>query len=863
MNPTFVTGKLALTATVSDVVSDTSASPDAHRLMPGFAFSGDQSAAAEDFELYRVYVFTDKDCVNLVYRGAIVGGPAYAPRSSGPLDLPDNAEELLEARDSYLEDGEEGVTKMADESLVQTTESDKPSTEQAKEEAGSGEGSSGDSGSGSGSGDEESSDADADKGGSAEGSQAGAGTSLPMDQAQIGAPVDLWDTDWPTGGYYWTVVPVEPVVEKPTKTSVGTGSAAGATTLVVTKVEGFEAEDTIRIGNDPTADERSIVAIDTVTRTLTLAAAMAFAHTAGDPVVETSGEYEYVDQELPQDACEAGRVHRFGKGSEPTVSSSTTPYASGLSPAGRLISAASQKNPVFHGSPLVAWTPALGADAYEVQWSKQTYPFKSEGVYLTFATSASLPLKPGSWYYRVRGLNLDLVGAAQRMSCDGSGEDRRLRPDLHGARSCHEVRCDRQEHQEDDPARTDQRRGPGLLGRHPEGLGGRRSERRLAAAAGGRRADRRTGLLLEHERRRRRQAWIAVDGAVGHRAQGRGQLPLDRIGDAEQQDREAEGRQRREAQLQAEDGRRAAGVDHAVRDRRRERQLRPDVHDCSDARHEARLALHGRGEQLRARLLARARPTARVGRVHEDLALAFELADVADAITIPRFRALDLAVETKADLTPVTDADRAAEEALRAALAERRPEDGVLGEEGGETAGSSGRRWILDPVDGTKNYSRGIPVWATLIALETDGEVVVGVVSAPALHRRWWASRHGGAFADGQRLRVSAVARVEDAVVSFTRTGLVTSTGTEDLIRRAWHARTFSDFWSHMLVAEGSVDVALEPVMNIWDVAPIQVIVEEAGGRVTDERGGPHVHGGPAVSTNGVLHDGVLAAFPR
>jgi histidinol-phosphatase len=164
-------------------------------------------------------------------------------------------------------------------------------------------------------------------------------------------------------------------------------------------------------------------------------------------------------------------------------------------------------------------------------------------------------------------------------------------------------------------------------------------------------------------------------------------------------------------------------------------------------------------------------------------------------------------------------------------------------------------------VDGTKNYSRGIPVWATLIALEEDGDVVVGVVSAPALHRRWWASRGDGAYADGRRLRVSSVERIEGAVVSFTRTGLATSAGTAGLVRRAWHARTFSDFWSHVLVAEGSVDVALEPVMNVWDVAPIQVIVEEAGGRVTDDRGGPHVHGGPAVSTNGALHDEVLAAL--
>ena len=417
VNPAFVTGKLAVTAAVSDIVSDTSSAADAHRLMPGFAFTGNQTLDGEVFELYRVYVFTDSDCVNVVYRGAIVGGPAYAPRSTGPLDLPDNAEELTDARDTYLDDGEEGVTKTADGHLVQTTESDKrPEAESKEGEDQPADGSGSGSAEGEGEEDDSTAGAKPSEGGSALGGTAGAGTSLQEADTVEGAPVDLWDTDWPTGGYYWTVVPVEPIIEKPAKTSVGTGAAAGASSLVLTKVDGFEAEDTIRIGTDPTADDVAITAVDTDTRTVTLAAPLSFAHGAGELVLETSGEYEYVDVEVPQDACEAGRVHRFGKGSEPTVSSSTTPFASGLSPVGRLISAASEKNPVFHGSPLVAWTPALGADGYEVQWSKQSYPFKAEGTYVTFGTSAALPLKPGTWYYRVRGLNLDLVGPAQRMS---------------------------------------------------------------------------------------------------------------------------------------------------------------------------------------------------------------------------------------------------------------------------------------------------------------------------------------------------------------------------------------------------------------------------------------------------------------
>jgi histidinol-phosphatase len=247
--------------------------------------------------------------------------------------------------------------------------------------------------------------------------------------------------------------------------------------------------------------------------------------------------------------------------------------------------------------------------------------------------------------------------------------------------------------------------------------------------------------------------------------------------------------------------------------------------------------------------------------MHADLVLALALADEADALSLPRFRDETLTVETKPDLTPVTEADRAVEARLRELLARERPADGVLGEEGGET-GSARRRWIVDPIDGTRNFSRGLPVWATLIALEADGVVEAGVVSAPALGRRWWAARGEGAFADGEPLSVSRIARVEDAVVSFSPTAL--RPGREpvlELARRAWHPQPFSDFWMHVLVAEGAADVAIDPVVEAWDVAAVKVVVEEAGGRVTDLAGRDGVAGGSAVSTNGLLHDEVLRAL--
>jgi histidinol-phosphatase len=240
-----------------------------------------------------------------------------------------------------------------------------------------------------------------------------------------------------------------------------------------------------------------------------------------------------------------------------------------------------------------------------------------------------------------------------------------------------------------------------------------------------------------------------------------------------------------------------------------------------------------------------------------DLELARRLADAADAISLPHFRT-GLAIETKPDLTPVTEADRAVEVELRRILADERPDDAILGEEQG-AAGSGTRRWLLDPIDGTRNYARGIPIWATLIALEEEGVVRLGMVSAPALGRRWWAERGSGSFADGDQNHVSAIAVVEDAVLSFSMRG---DAGT--LAQRAWHARGLGDFWPYMLVAEGAVDGAIDgPGVQEWDLAAMQVIVEEAGGRFSDYAGAARIDSGTAVASNGLVHDELLAAVSR
>ncbi len=248
----------------------------------------------------------------------------------------------------------------------------------------------------------------------------------------------------------------------------------------------------------------------------------------------------------------------------------------------------------------------------------------------------------------------------------------------------------------------------------------------------------------------------------------------------------------------------------------------------------------------------------------DDLELAHELCDIADAITTARFRAHDLHVETKPDLTPVSEADRAVETAIRDRLAVAHPGDAILGEEHGTTTGGddADRRWIIDPIDGTKSYVRGVPVWATLLALEVAGELVLGVVSAPALDRRWWATRGSGAFADGDRIAVSEVHDLADAHLCFANFRDWEPKGLDAamlaLSSDVWRAVGFGDFWGHMLVAEGAADVMVEPELALWDVAALRPIVEEAGGRCTDLAGAPALGPGGCVTTNGRLHDAVL-----
>lgn len=256
----------------------------------------------------------------------------------------------------------------------------------------------------------------------------------------------------------------------------------------------------------------------------------------------------------------------------------------------------------------------------------------------------------------------------------------------------------------------------------------------------------------------------------------------------------------------------------------------------------------------------------------DDLALALELAELADSITLDRFEATDLDVSSKPDMTPVSDADLATETALREKIAAARPADAILGEEFGGAVELTGRQWVIDPIDGTKNYVRGVPVWATLIALMEGGRVVVGVVSAPALGRRWWAARGGGAWTGrsltkATRCAVSSVTRLEDASFSYSDLEEWEKAnrldGFLELTRACWRTRGYGDFWSHVMVAEGSVDLSAEPELSPWDIAALTVIVEEAGGMWTDLSGASELSGGSLVCTNGALHSEVLKHLGR
>lgn len=394
-NPAYVTGPIKLGRTVSDVISNGDASSPAHRLMPAFTFTGDTAVDGTKAELFRVYVFTDRQCLNRVFTSAIIGGPAYAPRPFGPLALPTGPTALPAARATYLRDGTEPESSTYDGAAVKTTESEPAATPTTAVPA------------------------DSDSTSTA---SAPAGPQQLKFSGDIGAPVDLWDTDWPSGGYYWTVVAVEAVSPGALLTSTAGVSAIGGTSVAVDSGSGFATGDSVLIGNSGNQETVTIVSVSG--SGFTFATPLKFAHGPGEPVLRTGGNFQYHDIELPQDICAApyNRVARFGKNSEPSLTAAGDLFASGLSPSGRLTAGTNSR--AFYGYPLVAWTPALGASAYEVQWSKTRYPFKPEPApqnkgalgTMTLGTSTVLPLRAGTWYYRVRGFNLNLPTGAQQMS---------------------------------------------------------------------------------------------------------------------------------------------------------------------------------------------------------------------------------------------------------------------------------------------------------------------------------------------------------------------------------------------------------------------------------------------------------------
>ncbi len=383
-NPPVQPGQINLVGTVSDVISDGSSTALAHRFMPAFSWTGNETELGQQAELFRVYVFTDRSCLNRVYASSVVGGVAYSPRPYGPLTLPAAPTDLATARASYLSDSATEPTGITfDDELVSSSES---------------------------------------------GAQASPTVALPTNgggtgptvitwdaSSKFGAPVDLWDTSWPSGGYYWTVVPV--AAESPGSANAnvtGAGAAATANSIPVSNGSAFTVGDVVNVGFPGTANyEQGLTVTSASTGQLTFAAPFKFNHGAGEPIVRTGGNLIYKDLELPSDVCAAGRVARFGKDSEPSLAAGGDAFASGLSSSGRLVSALHTST--FYGNPLVSWTPALGAMVYQVQWSKTLSPFTPEadptsqtlGV-LTASTSAVLPLTPGTWYYRVRGFDYSL-----------------------------------------------------------------------------------------------------------------------------------------------------------------------------------------------------------------------------------------------------------------------------------------------------------------------------------------------------------------------------------------------------------------------------------------------------------------------
>jgi hypothetical protein len=403
-NPAMSSGPLQLIGTVSDVFSDGSDASPAHEMMPAFLWSGNQTSSGSATELYRVEVFTDRQCLNRVYTSAVVGSPAWAPRLNGPLALPQDNATMTAARTGYLGDGQETASYTYDgDKLV-------PAEQQAQ--ASPTTSVPGDVPAFPGT-----TPPDASAGPGAGGGSGGA--SNVTVSGNLGPPVSLWDVDWPKAGYYWTVIPVAAAGSAGAGTTVAPpGVAKGSTTIPVLSTTGFRVGDAISIGTAPNVDSGAIVSIGS--GTITIAAATTFAHPIGDLVARSGGSVSYVDEELAEDACAGGRVQRVGISSEPSLTSGQAPFATGLSSTGRLTSAAHTSS--FYGQPLIAWTPAFNADIYEVQYSKSRYPFKPEvdprsnvKGFMTFSTSDVLPLKTGTWWYRVRGIDYNLPTGVQQM----------------------------------------------------------------------------------------------------------------------------------------------------------------------------------------------------------------------------------------------------------------------------------------------------------------------------------------------------------------------------------------------------------------------------------------------------------------
>ena len=363
-NPTFATGPLNVRATISSVVSD-AAHVRTHETMPAFLFTGNTSVWGTTHELYRVEVFSDRDCLNPVFRGAIVGSPAYVPREVGPLAMPTDVNGVAAARTKFLPFGSEPDSKTADAIIVNTNEMDTTPA-----------------------GDNH--------------------TGLPPSQVVNAAKIDLWDDDQ----YYWTVVPVDVVADQQISTVLSASSNIGDKTITVADATGIVAGDAIQIGS-PTPENAVVQSVSG--NDITLVSGLTSVHAAGDPVIRPSGGVKYRDAELTQDACGSGRVLTFGKSSEPAVTGTSAPFASGLSPNGGLV-AASSSRPRFYGAPLVAWQPTVSTDQYEVQWSHTKYPWRTVGNKFTWGTSVTLPLSPGSWYYRVRGLDYLMTGSKPQLT---------------------------------------------------------------------------------------------------------------------------------------------------------------------------------------------------------------------------------------------------------------------------------------------------------------------------------------------------------------------------------------------------------------------------------------------------------------